>query len=93
MNDSEFLRIEREQRDGSKHYVIHTQDPRFTLELTPDRSAPDQMGRGVIKRIHVPNSWAGDYTKYSQFISAAQEFFAASLGEPVSKSEARRFQT
>jgi hypothetical protein len=93
MNDSEFLRIEREQRDGSKHYVIHTQDPRFTLELTPDPSAPDHMGRGVIKRIHVPNSWAGDYTKYSKFISAAQEFFAASLGEPVSKSEARRFQT
>ena len=75
MNDSEFLRIEREGRDGSKHYVIHTQDPRFTLELTPDGSAPDHMGRGVIKRIHVPNSWAGDYTKYSKFISAAQEFF------------------
>ena len=93
MNDSEFLRIEREERDGSKHYVIHTQDPRFTLELTPDGSAPDRMGRGVIKRIHVPNSWAGDYTKYSKFIGAAQEFFAASLGEPVSKSEARRFQT
>ena len=93
MNDSEFLRIEREGRDGSKHYVIHTQDPRFTLELTPDGSAPDHMGRGVIKRIHVPNSWAGDYTKYSKFISAAQEFFAASLGEPVPKAEARRFQT
>ncbi|MDO8543678.1 MAG: hypothetical protein Q7S40_24825 [Opitutaceae bacterium] len=91
MNPSEFLRIERESHDGSRHYVIHTRDPRFSLELTPDAGAPDQVGRGVIKRIHVPNSWAGDYTKYSKFINAAQEFFAASFIEPVSKTEMKRF--
>jgi hypothetical protein len=91
MNPSEFLRIEREGRDGSKHYVVHTQDPKFTLELVPDSAAPDQIGRGVMKRIHVPNSWAGDYTKYSNFISAAQEFFAESFGEPQPKAETRRF--
>jgi hypothetical protein len=50
------------------------------------------MGRGVIKRVHVPNSWAGDYTKYAKYITAAQEFFAESLGEPVPKAETRRFQ-
>ncbi len=38
-------------------------------------------------------SWAGDYTKYSKFITAAQEFFKQSFDEPVSKSETRRFVT
>jgi hypothetical protein len=93
MNFSEFLRIEREGSDGSRHYVVHTHDPRMTLELAPDRSAPDQMGRGVIKRLHVPNSWAGDYTQYSKYLSAAQDFFEKSLAEPVPKSELRRFST
>ncbi len=91
MNFSEFLRIEREGRDGSRHYVVHTHDPRFTLELVPDSTAPDKIGRGVIKRVHVPNSWAGDYTKYSKYISEAQEFFEESFGEPAPKAEVRRF--
>jgi hypothetical protein len=86
MDLSEFLRIEREGRDGSKHYVLHTHDPKFTLELAPDGGAPDKIGQGVIKRIHVPNSWAGDYTKYSKFVSAAQEFFARSFAEPTPKA-------
>ena len=91
MNLSEFLRIERENHDGSQHYVVHTEDPKFTLELAPDDGAPDMIGRGVIKRVHVPNSWAGDYTKYAKFISAAQEFFEMSFGEPAPKAETRRF--
>ncbi len=93
MNFSEFLRVEREGQDGSKHYVIHTHDPTFTMELAPDGNAPDKIGRGVIKRVVVPNSWAGDYTKYAKFISAAQEFFGKSFEEPVPKRETRRFQT
>ena len=86
MNVSEFMRVEREGRDGSRHYVVHTHDPKFSLELTPDGSAPDKIGRGVIKRIHVPNSWAGDYTKYSKYISAAQEYFEQSFAEPPPRS-------
>jgi hypothetical protein len=91
MDYSEFLRIERDGRDGSKHYVVHTHDPKFAMELAPDKAAPNKVGKGVIKRVHVPNSWAGDYTKYSKFISAAQEFFADSFAEPASKAETRRF--
>jgi hypothetical protein len=91
MNLSEFLRIERENRDGSQHYVVHTQDPKFTIELVPDSGAPNKVGRGLIKRVQVPNSWAGDYTKYSKFISAAQEFFEKSFGDPAPKTETRRF--
>jgi hypothetical protein len=93
MNFSEFLRIERDGADGSRHYVVHLHDPKFSMELMPDGAAPDKIGRGVIKRVQVPNSWAGDYTKYSKFIHAAQEFFAESFAEPAPKGEVRRFQT
>ena len=91
MNFPDFLRIERDHRDGSKHYVVHTNDPKFSMELAPDAGAPDKIGQGVIKRVHVPNSWAGDYAKYSKFISAAQDFFRESFAEPAPKTEVKRF--
>ena len=78
MNFSHFVRIDRERRGLERHYVVHTCDPKFTLELTPDREAPDRIGSGIIKRICVPNSWAGDYGRYSQLLTKAQEFFARS---------------
>ena len=93
MDASEFLRVERDAEDGSRHYVVHTHDPKFTMELIPDGAAPDKIGRGVMKRILVPNSWAGDYTRYAKFMGAAQEFFAQSFAEPASKTETRRFNT
>jgi hypothetical protein len=86
MNSSEFMRIERDDREGTRHYVVHMPEPHFAVELTPDSAAPDRRGRGVIKRLVVPNSWAGDYTKYAKFVTAAQEFFAASFAEPVPKA-------
>jgi hypothetical protein len=92
MNFAHFLRIERDERKRSKHFVVHTVDPKFSLELTPDTEAPDKVGRGIIKRICVPNSWAGDYGKYTKLLGAAQEFFAQSFAEPVAKAETRRFQ-
>ena len=78
MNFSHFVRIDRERRGLERHYVVHTQDPKFTLELTPDHEAADKIGQGVIKRICVPNSWAGDYGQYAKMLAAAQEFFAQS---------------
>jgi hypothetical protein len=83
MNFPHFLRIEREQRGGSRHFVVHTHEPKLSLELAPDTAAPDKIGRGVIKRVCVPNSWAGDYGKYSKLISAAQEFFHESFATPA----------
>ena len=87
MNFPHFVRIDREGRGGGRHYVVHTHDPKFTLELTPDREAPDQVGQGVIKRVCVPNSWAGDYGQYGKMLAAAQEFFAQSgrSGAPGSR--------
>lgn len=74
-----FVRIDRDApRAKGRHYVIHTHDPKFTLELKPDVDAPDRVGRGVIRRVCVPNSWAGDYTQYAKLMTAAQDFFAQS---------------
>jgi hypothetical protein len=42
MNLSQFLRVERDGTAGSKHYVVHTHDPKFTMELAPDGAAPDK---------------------------------------------------
>lgn len=81
-----FVRIDREDRDRCSHFVVHAADPRFTLELEPDTSAPDRVGTGVIRRLCVPNSWAGDYGKYAKLITAAQQFFgqagSAAEGSP-----------
>ena len=78
MNFPHFVRIDRESGGLKRHYVVHTRDPKFTLELTPDCEAPDRVGSGIIKRVCVPNSWAGDYAQYGKFLAAAQEFFAQS---------------
>lgn len=60
--------------------MVHTRSPALMLELEPDLAAPDRIGRGVIKRLCVPNSWAGDYGRYAKLVTAAQEFFAQSAG-------------
>ncbi len=91
MNFAHFMRIEREETGRSRHYVVHTHDPRISIEIIPDATAPDRMGRGVIKRVCVPNSWAGNYAQYARFITAAQEFFLESQTPPVEKNETRRF--
>lgn len=76
MDFTHFVRIERTDEDGkTRHYVVHAMDPKLSLELTPDNDAPDKIGQGVIKRVCVPNSWAGDYTRYFKLLSAAQAFF------------------
>jgi hypothetical protein len=93
MNLAHFVRIEREGPDGaSTHYVVHTHDPTFSLQLAPDVDAPNKLGKGVIRRLHVPNSWAGDYNRYGAWIAEAQEFFHRSFAEPVAKAETRRLQ-
>jgi len=78
MNFAHFVRIDRRRRGLERHYVVHMLDPKFTLELAPDHDAPDKVGSGIIKRICVPNSWAGDYGQCSKMLSAAQEFFVQS---------------
>ena len=71
---------------------MHVADPKFSLELTPDHAAPDKVGHGVIRRICVPNSWAGDYAQCLKLFGVAQEFFSQSSAASVPKAEMRRFQ-
>ena len=83
MNTSHFVRIDRQRCGPGRHYVVHLQDPKFTLELTPDTDAPDKVGAGVIKRVCVPNSWAGDYGRCIQLLAQAQQFFVDSKPGPT----------
>ncbi len=75
MNFPHFVRIDRDGRDRDQHYVVHAHDPKFTVEFTADADATDTAGNAVIKRVCVPNSWAGDYGKYAKLLTKAQEFF------------------
>jgi len=88
-----FLRIERDDAGAPRHYVVHTRKPHFTIELAPDTTAADQVGQGVMKRVCIPNSWAGDYQKYFRLMNVAQRFFAASFGAPAPKPLTRRLGT
>jgi hypothetical protein len=90
MNFSHYMRIERKERGRSRHYVVHVGEPRFTMELALDGEAPDKIGRGIIRRVSLPNSWAGDYVRCAQALFTAQEFFRQSFGEPTSKTEPGR---
>lgn len=86
-----FMRVEREQDGQSRHYVVHLRAPKFFVEMAPDADAPDKVGAGLIKRVSLPNSWAGEYSQYAVLLKAAQEFFRQSLlTEPVAKPETRR---
>lgn len=89
-----FMRIERDSGDGtSRHYVVHVRDPKFAVEFTPDPDADDKIGGGVLKKISVPNSWAGNYGQYAQLVRAAQEFFRQSLvTPPATKAETHRLK-
>lgn len=87
------MRVERERDGKSRHFVVHVRDPKFAVEMIPDTDAPDQVGDGVIKRVSVPNSWAGHYSQYAALLKAAQEFFRQSLvTEPAAKPETRRLK-
>jgi hypothetical protein len=92
MNFSHYMRIERKERGRSRHYVVHVGEPKFTMELALDGEAPDKIGRGIIRRVSLPNSWAGDYGRCAQALFTAQEFFRQSFSEPTAKKGPGRFR-
>ena len=86
MNYPHFTRIERETAGGeSRHFVVHSHDPKVAIEFAPDQGAPDKVGDGVIRSVRVPNSWAGQYSQYAQIIAKAQAFFRASFADATPK--------
>lgn len=74
-----------------RHFVVHTESPKFLVEFdhaaapAADAGAAPPSGSGrartrerpVIRRVCVPNSWAGDYHLCARKLGAAAEFFAA----------------
>ncbi|MBE2212513.1 MAG: hypothetical protein IAE82_01475 [Opitutaceae bacterium] len=64
---------------------MHTHSPKFLVEFDsgPASSASEKSGSGtttrtpVIRRVCVPNSWAGDYHLCARQLGAAADFFAA----------------
>ena len=75
MTFSQFVRIDRDVSGGAQHFVVHAHDPHFTIELEAGSVGSAVSNRSVLKRVCVPNSWTGDYGKYSGLLSRAQEFF------------------
>jgi hypothetical protein len=91
MSLGHFLRIERDEREGSRNYVVHLGEPKFSMELAVEGDGSGRPAGGVIKRVCVPNSWAGDYGQYAKLIGAAQEFFVKSFEESAGRKQLRRF--
>ena len=73
--------------------MLHTSDPRFALELEVDKAVSDHIGKDVIRRLRLPNSWGGNHAQHGKFIAAAREFFQQSFAESAPKVEPRRFQS
>ena len=79
MNFPHFVLIEQENSEGSTHYfVVHTQDPKLAVEFSTE-TVNGQVKPGPLQRVSVPNSWAGEYSKYAKLLSKAEAFFRESL--------------
>lgn len=71
METDPFIRIERTEHGKTRHFVVSRSEPGFCLEVIPE-AAP--IGRPAIRRVCAPNSWNGDYHRYSRLVAAAQTF-------------------
>lgn len=76
MEFPDFIRVEREEANGlTRLYILHARDPKLMMELTPD-----PRGNATIKRVCVPNSWTGNYSRYALVITRAEAFLRAAAG-------------
>lgn len=78
---SHFLKIEQNQGRCIRIHLIHTCDPKFLIEMSPEYDASGNVCNGVIRSVRVQNSWSGDYQKYDELIREAERFFQLSLEE------------
>jgi hypothetical protein len=58
---SPFLRVEKREENGSRHFIVHTQQPRLVVEFEERNDASDSIATPVIRRVCVPNSPIGGY--------------------------------
>jgi hypothetical protein len=88
MEFTHFIRVEREEADGvTRQYVLHAHDPKLMMEITPD-----VRGTGTIRRVCVPNSWTGNYSRYAKVIAEAQAFLRRAAGSGEGGGTSSRFQ-
>ncbi|MEZ5274742.1 MAG: hypothetical protein R3F07_00015 [Opitutaceae bacterium] len=71
METDHFIRIERVENGRPRQFVVSRNEPGFSLEVVPDKAT---AGQPAIRKVCVPNSWTGDYHRYSRLIAAAQTF-------------------
>jgi hypothetical protein len=69
-----FCHVERRNGADSRHFVVHARAPRFVVEIEADAESTNGRRPGVIRRVWVPNSWAGDYHESGSLLGAALRF-------------------
>ncbi len=73
--------VKREEGTRTRLYVVHPQEPRFSIEVDPAYNPLGKSGSGFIKSLRVNNSWSGDYHRCLSLINQAEEFFRRSVLE------------
>lgn len=72
MDAEPFIHIETVADGRRRHFVVNRVEPGFSVEVEPlDDKA---LGHPVIRRVCVPNSWTGDYHRFSKLVAGAQAF-------------------
>lgn len=72
MDAEAFIRIEKVEDGRKRHYVVNRFEPGFSLEVDPPNSG--LPGRPAIRSVRLPNSWTGDYHRFSKLVAGAQSF-------------------
>jgi hypothetical protein len=77
----DFLMVKREEGATNRFFVVHSQEPRFSIEVDPSYNPLGSKGSGFIKSIRLNNSWSGDYHRCLGLVKQAEEFFRHSVLE------------
>jgi hypothetical protein len=75
MGSSSFLVVKREEGTAERCYVVHSLEPRFSIEVDPSYNPLGTTGAGFVKSIRLNNSWTGDYNRCLSLVKQAEEFF------------------
>lgn len=72
---SSFLLVTCREASGCRYHVVHSADPKFSIEVDPAYNPEGRAGGNFIKSIRLNNSWSGDYHCCFGLIRRAEEFF------------------
>ena len=68
MDTEHFIRIDSLESDRPRRFVVNRREPGFSVEVMAE-DAP------VIRRVCLPNSWIGNYHRYTRLVATAQVFW------------------